>query len=160
MRLEVTKLQRQLATTAIYVTHDQIEAMTMADQIVVLNAGNIEQYGSPLELYERPANLFVAGFIGLPRMNFIGGQRRSATAPRRLASGPSISKQAMTVKAGRVWCLSPSTSAATRSFTLRCRRSVVSTLARSVSSASHRAIAFGCFLIPVASIGSIARARR
>ena len=61
MRLEVTKLQRQLATTAIYVTHDQVEAMTMADRIVVLNAGNIEQYGSPLELYDRPANLFVAG---------------------------------------------------------------------------------------------------
>ena len=73
MRLEVTKLQRQLATTAVYVTHDQVEAMTMADRIVVLNAGNIEQYGSPLELYERPANLFVAGFIGSPRMNFIGG---------------------------------------------------------------------------------------
>jgi multiple sugar transport system ATP-binding protein len=72
MRLEVTKLQRQLATTTIYVTHDQVEAMTMADRIVVLNAGNIEQYGSPLELYERPANLFVAGFIGSPRMNFIG----------------------------------------------------------------------------------------
>jgi multiple sugar transport system ATP-binding protein len=72
MRLEVTKLQKDLATTAIYVTHDQVEAMTMADKIVVLNAGRIEQYGSPLELYERPANLFVAGFIGSPRMNFIG----------------------------------------------------------------------------------------
>jgi multiple sugar transport system ATP-binding protein len=78
MRLEVTKLQRQLATTAVYVTHDQVEAMTMADKIVVLNAGRIEQYGSPLELYERPANLFVAGFIGSPRMNFIG----KATAQR------------------------------------------------------------------------------
>jgi multiple sugar transport system ATP-binding protein len=73
MRQEVTRLQRQLATTAIYVTHDQVEAMTMADRIVVLNAGRIEQYGSPLELYERPANLFVAGFIGSPKMNFIGG---------------------------------------------------------------------------------------
>jgi multiple sugar transport system ATP-binding protein len=72
MRLEVTKLQRQLATTAVYVTHDQVEAMTMADRIVVLNAGNIEQCGSPLELYERPSNLFVAGFIGSPRMNLIG----------------------------------------------------------------------------------------
>jgi multiple sugar transport system ATP-binding protein len=71
MRIEVTTLQRQLRTTAVYVTHDQVEAMTMADRIVVLNAGNIEQYGSPLELYERPANLFVAGFIGSPRMNFI-----------------------------------------------------------------------------------------
>ena len=73
MRLEVTRLQKQLATTAIYVTHDQVEAMTMADKIVVLNAGQIEQYGSPLELYERPANLFVAGFIGSPKMNFVSG---------------------------------------------------------------------------------------
>jgi multiple sugar transport system ATP-binding protein len=72
MRIEVTKLQRQLATTAVYVTHDQVEAMTMADRIVVLNGGSIEQYGSPLELYAHPANLFVAGFIGSPRMNFIG----------------------------------------------------------------------------------------
>ena len=71
MRQEVTRLQRQLKTTAIYVTHDQVEAMTMADRIVVLNAGSIEQYGTPLELYERPANLFVAGFIGSPRMNMI-----------------------------------------------------------------------------------------
>ncbi|MGJ4904714.1 ABC transporter ATP-binding protein [Bradyrhizobium sp. HKCCYLS2058] len=73
MRLEVTRLQKQLGTTAIYVTHDQVEAMTMADKIVVLNAGRIEQYGSPIELYQRPANLFVAGFIGSPKMNFITG---------------------------------------------------------------------------------------
>jgi multiple sugar transport system ATP-binding protein len=72
MRLEITTLQKQLGTTAIYVTHDQVEAMTMADRIVVLNAGSIEQFGSPLELYDRPDNLFVAGFIGSPRMNFIG----------------------------------------------------------------------------------------
>jgi multiple sugar transport system ATP-binding protein len=74
MRLEVTRLQKQLGTTAVYVTHDQVEAMTMADKIVVLNAGRIEQYGSPLELYERPANLFVAGFIGSPKMNFVSGE--------------------------------------------------------------------------------------
>src|SRR5216684_166180 len=74
MRLEVTKLQKQLGTTAVYVTHDQVEAMTMADRIVVLNAGRIEQYGSPLDLYERPANLFVAGFIGSPKMNFVSGE--------------------------------------------------------------------------------------
>jgi multiple sugar transport system ATP-binding protein len=73
MRLEITTLQRQLKTTAIYVTHDQVEAMTMADRIVVLNGGRIEQFGAPLELYDRPANLFVAGFIGSPRMNFIKG---------------------------------------------------------------------------------------
>jgi multiple sugar transport system ATP-binding protein len=74
MRLEITKLQKQIGTTAVYVTHDQVEAMTMADKIVVLNAGRIEQYGSPLELYERPANLFVAGFIGSFRMNLIAGE--------------------------------------------------------------------------------------
>jgi multiple sugar transport system ATP-binding protein len=74
MRLEVTRLQKQLGTTAVYVTHDQVEAMTMADKIVVLNAGSIEQYGTPLELYERPANLFVAGFIGSPKMNFVSGE--------------------------------------------------------------------------------------
>src|SRR5246127_788158 len=74
MRLEIAQLHESLATTMIYVTHDQVEAMTMADKIVVLNAGKIEQYGSPLELYERPANLFVAGFIGSPKMNFISGE--------------------------------------------------------------------------------------
>ncbi len=73
MRQEITRLQRQLATTAIYVTHDQVEAMTMADTIVVLNAGRVEQAGSPLDLYDHPANLFVAGFIGSPKMNFITG---------------------------------------------------------------------------------------
>jgi multiple sugar transport system ATP-binding protein len=81
MRLEITTLQRQLKTTAIYVTHDQVEAMTMADRIVVLNGGRIEQFGAPLDLYNRPANLFVAGFIGSPRMNFIKGteaERRNA----------------------------------------------------------------------------------
>src|SRR5262245_7378356 len=71
MRLEIATLQKTLGTTAIYVTHDQVEAMTMADRIVVLNAGHVEQYGTPLELYERPANTFVAGFIGSPKMNFV-----------------------------------------------------------------------------------------
>jgi multiple sugar transport system ATP-binding protein len=78
MRLEIAKLQDTLGTTAIYVTHDQVEAMTMADRIVVLNAGRIEQVGSPLELYNRPANLFVAGFIGSPKMNLVGGASASA----------------------------------------------------------------------------------
>jgi multiple sugar transport system ATP-binding protein len=73
MRLEISELHQQLATTMIYVTHDQVEAMTMADKIVVLNAGNIEQVGSPMELYRTPRNLFVAGFIGSPTMNFIDG---------------------------------------------------------------------------------------
>jgi len=73
MRLEITELHQTLKTTMIYVTHDQVEAMTMADKIVVLQAGNIEQVGSPLELYHKPANVFVAGFIGSPRMNLIEG---------------------------------------------------------------------------------------
>jgi multiple sugar transport system ATP-binding protein len=73
MRLEISELHQQLGTTMVYVTHDQVEAMTMADKIVVLNAGNIEQVGSPLELYRNPKNLFVAGFIGSPKMNFITG---------------------------------------------------------------------------------------
>ena len=70
-RLELTKLHRQLRATMIYVTHDQVEAMTMADRIVVMQAGIIEQVGSPMELYRSPRNLFVAGFIGSPRMNFL-----------------------------------------------------------------------------------------
>ncbi|MCY3879804.1 MAG: ABC transporter ATP-binding protein [Rhodobacteraceae bacterium] len=73
MRLEISELHKRLATTMIYVTHDQVEAMTMADKIVVLNAGVIEQVGSPLELYREPRNLFVAGFIGSPRMNLLEG---------------------------------------------------------------------------------------
>ena len=71
MRIELAKLHRQLKATMIYVTHDQIEAMTMADRIVVLNAGEISQTGAPLELYHKPANIFVAGFIGNPKMNFL-----------------------------------------------------------------------------------------
>ena len=81
MRLEISELHQQLKTTMVYVTHDQVEAMTMADKIVVLNAGNIEQVGSPLDLYRSPRNLFVAGFIGSPRMNFVDGadaQKRGA----------------------------------------------------------------------------------
>jgi multiple sugar transport system ATP-binding protein len=73
MRIEITELHQQLKTTMVYVTHDQVEAMTMADKIVVLNAGRIEQVGSPMDLYRRPANKFVAGFIGSPKMNFVEG---------------------------------------------------------------------------------------
>jgi multiple sugar transport system ATP-binding protein len=73
MRQEISELHQSLKTTMIYVTHDQVEAMTMADKIVVLNAGRIEQVGAPLELYNFPRNLFVAGFIGSPRMNLIEG---------------------------------------------------------------------------------------
>jgi len=71
MRVELAKLHRDLKATIIYVTHDQVEAMTMADRIVVVNQGRVEQVGSPLELYHRPRNRFVAGFIGSPTMNFI-----------------------------------------------------------------------------------------
>ncbi|MDP1730426.1 MAG: sn-glycerol-3-phosphate ABC transporter ATP-binding protein UgpC [Devosia sp.] len=70
MRVEIRRLQRTLRTTSLYVTHDQLEAMTLADRLVVMNAGRIEQLGKPTELYERPASLFVAGFIGSPPMNF------------------------------------------------------------------------------------------
>ena len=72
-RAELKDLHQRLRTTTIYVTHDQIEAMTMADKIVVMNAGRVEQVGAPLELYDRPANQFVAGFIGSPAMNFLPG---------------------------------------------------------------------------------------
>ncbi|SDR33645.1 sn-glycerol-3-phosphate ABC transporter ATP-binding protein UgpC [Pseudovibrio sp. Tun.PSC04-5.I4] len=71
MRIEIAKLHQDMDVTMVYVTHDQVEAMTLADRIVVLNAGRIEQVGSPLELYHRPRNKFVAGFIGSPKMNFI-----------------------------------------------------------------------------------------
>jgi multiple sugar transport system ATP-binding protein len=73
MRIEIAKLHHELDATMIYVTHDQVEAMTLADRIVVLNAGVVEQFGSPLDLYHHPDNLFVAGFIGSPRMNFLPG---------------------------------------------------------------------------------------
>ncbi|MFS2040137.1 ABC transporter ATP-binding protein [Agrobacterium tumefaciens] len=73
MRGEIKALHQKLKTTTIYVTHDQVEAMTMADRVVVLNGGRVEQIGTPLELYDRPANQFVAGFIGSPSMNFLTG---------------------------------------------------------------------------------------
>src|SRR5690242_15723542 len=76
MRTEIKALHQRLTTTSIYVTHDQVEAMTMADRIVVMHDGVVEQIGTPLELYDTPANLFVAGFIGSPAMNFIGGRLR------------------------------------------------------------------------------------
>jgi multiple sugar transport system ATP-binding protein len=74
MRIEIMQMHQDLGATMIYVTHDQVEAMTMADRIVVLNKGVIEQLGTPLELYNKPDTLFVAGFIGSPKMNFIGGE--------------------------------------------------------------------------------------
>jgi multiple sugar transport system ATP-binding protein len=88
MRLEISELHQQLKTTMVYVTHDQVEAMTMADKIVVLNAGNIEQVGSPLDLYRSPRNLFVAGFIGSPRMNFVEGAPAQKHGAARIGIRP------------------------------------------------------------------------
>ncbi|HNK17096.1 MAG TPA: sn-glycerol-3-phosphate ABC transporter ATP-binding protein UgpC [Piscinibacter sp.] len=92
MRTELKELHQRLKTTSIYVTHDQIEAMTMGDQIVVMRDGRIEQTGSPLELYDRPANTFVAGFIGSPAMNFLPGTLRRAggQASVQLADGTAL----------------------------------------------------------------------
>ena len=82
MRVELARLHRELNTTMIYVTHDQVEAMTLGQRIVVLNAGHIEQVGTPGQLYNRPANLFVAGFLGTPRMNLLAGTVVAASAAR------------------------------------------------------------------------------
>jgi multiple sugar transport system ATP-binding protein len=92
MRQEVKSLQQRLGTTSIYVTHDQIEAMTMADRIVLLNQGHIEQVGAPLDLYDRPANLFVARFIGSPAMNLLEGSivRRQGQASVDIGDGINI----------------------------------------------------------------------
>ena len=93
MRYEFAKLHAELGTTMIYVTHDQIEAMTLAKRIVVLSAGRVEQVGTPMQLYRDPDNMFVAGFIGSPRMNFFEAEIET-TGPRRavvrLASGDTI----------------------------------------------------------------------
>jgi multiple sugar transport system ATP-binding protein len=92
MRTEIKELHQRLKTTSIYVTHDQIEAMTMGDQIVVMRDGNVEQTGSPLQLYDHPANLFVAGFIGSPAMNMLPGtlRRNGAGATVELAGGTTV----------------------------------------------------------------------
>ncbi len=91
MRLELTKLHRQLGTTMIFVTHDQVEAMTLADRIVVLRAGKVEQVGTPIELYERPINRFVAGFIGSPKMNFLAGRIEAVAGDRARVVVPGLS---------------------------------------------------------------------
>ncbi|MBB3950718.1 sn-glycerol-3-phosphate ABC transporter ATP-binding protein UgpC [Aureimonas jatrophae] len=80
MRVEIRRLQRALGTTSVYVTHDQMEAMTLADRLVVLNGGLVEQVGAPIELYERPASLFVAGFVGSPGMNLLPAGAQGANA--------------------------------------------------------------------------------
>ncbi|MEO3999519.1 sn-glycerol-3-phosphate ABC transporter ATP-binding protein UgpC [Mesorhizobium sp. CAU 1732] len=89
MRTEIKNLHQRLTTTTVYVTHDQIEAMTMADKIVVMNDGLVEQIGAPLDLYDEPANLFVAGFIGSPAMNMLNGKLDDAD-PSRFVTGDGI----------------------------------------------------------------------
>src|SRR5690242_5592208 len=90
MRTEIKELHQRLKTTSIYVTHDQIEAMTMADKIVVMRDGRVEQTGSPLELYDHPVNQFVAGFIGSPAMNFLPGVLRRANGSDRVEFGEGL----------------------------------------------------------------------
>ncbi len=89
MRIEIRKLQKALKTTSVYVTHDQLEAMTLADMLVVMNGGRMEQCGAPLDVYARPASVFVGGFIGSPPMNFLAAAVESA-GMLRLASGESL----------------------------------------------------------------------
>ena len=105
MRAEIKELHQRLKTTTIYVTHDQIEAMTMADKIVVMNGGNVEQMGAPLELYDRPRNLFVAGFIGSPAMNFVkgkieGGMFRAGEVSLPLPTDPGTAQEGQPIVYG------------------------------------------------------------
>lgn len=102
MRVELSALHGELGSTMIYVTHDQIEAMTMATRIVVMNAGRIEQVGSPLELYHRPANQFVAGFLGAPRMNFIDVQLVSQDAGIATVTAAGLTPIAIPIKSGPI----------------------------------------------------------
>jgi multiple sugar transport system ATP-binding protein len=90
MRFEIRKLHRELGATSVYVTHDQIEAMTMADRIVAMDGGLIQQVGTPLELYDNPANLFVAGFIGSPAMNFIDAEATPAGGALEVRAGNTL----------------------------------------------------------------------
>ncbi|MQB40306.1 sn-glycerol-3-phosphate ABC transporter ATP-binding protein UgpC [Rhizobium sp. ICMP 5592] len=103
MRTEISKLHQDIRTTMIYVTHDQVEAMTMADKIVVLQGGLVEQVGSPLELYHRPKNIFVAGFIGSPKMNFLKTKASPVAGGVKvdLPGGQSITLQGGSVKEGQ-----------------------------------------------------------
>ena len=104
MRTEIKELHQRLKTTTIYVTHDQIEAMTMADKIVVMRDGRIEQVGAPLELFDRPANLFVAGFIGSPSMNLLKGVVRKGDKPIVEIAGTPFPMAAEQQGGGRAQC--------------------------------------------------------
>ena len=98
MRVELSRLHQQLSTTMIYVTHDQVEAMTMADRIVVLSDGKLMQYGSPMELFHHPANRFVAGFIGNPKMNFLSGKCAKVTDGKAEVTIPGMGTFEMAVE--------------------------------------------------------------
>jgi len=98
MRVELSKLHSELQATMVYVTHDQLEAMTLADRIILLNAGRIEQVGSPQDLYQRPANLFVAGFIGAPRMNFLKVRATNSTATTTVVESPDFPNHPISVE--------------------------------------------------------------
>ena len=106
MRVEIARLHKEIGATMIYVTHDQVEAMTLADKIVVLRAGHVEQVGSPMELYRNPDNRFVAGFIGSPSMNFLKGSvsgsgvRVPALAGREIATGTKLPPEGSEVAVG------------------------------------------------------------
>ncbi|MBT9371356.1 sn-glycerol-3-phosphate ABC transporter ATP-binding protein UgpC [Rhizobium sp. CSW-27] len=100
MRVEIAKLHRNLGATMVYVTHDQVEAMTLADRIVVLRAGLVEQIGSPTELYDRPANTFVAGFIGSPKMNFLTAKVTGADASSLQLSHPAFAGESLSLAHG------------------------------------------------------------
>ena len=118
MRMELARLHTDLGATMIYVTHDQVEAMTLADKIVVLQGGIVQQVGSPLELYNRPANLFVAGFIGSPKMNFIEVTVDGATDDGVRVASPLLASPAIrrsTARHGAGWQADPGRSAPTRS---------------------------------------------
>jgi len=100
MRFEIQKLHRQLGTTSLYVTHDQVEAMTLAHRMIVMNAGRAEQVGTPMEVYENPATRFVAGFIGSPSMNFLPGKGAGA-GKVALGHGGIVRYSAGQVETGR-----------------------------------------------------------
>ena len=132
-RKELAALHAEIGGTMIYVTHDQVEAMTLADRIVVLQGGRIEQVGTPLELYNRPDNLFVAGFIGSPRMNLLARPRqrcrrrsrwaRAATrSPAPPAASPSGSKPSRSAFVPSIWPLAPGGRAAARDRPRRAAR--------------------------------------
>ncbi len=101
MRVELSKLHKELGTTMIYVTHDQVEAMTLADRIVVFDHGVVQQVGSPVALYENPANLFVAGFLGAPKMNLLQGRLKSVEADLAWISLPGLGTLQVAANAAR-----------------------------------------------------------